>query len=137
MIRAVWDRECLCEVCQRNRAEEIYYRSLVCANCWRVLAGVVQKQENFTQEIEGMISPLRSKLEIQMAHDVLMQVLADADLRRRIIPDELLQAQMAMCAATLCWVLGHDHTHGKNVDELLKTLKLAFLAAGCETAPLV
>jgi hypothetical protein len=130
MLEALKDREYLCEVCKLRRAVDTFDHSLVCEQCRVVMERTLSKEGELRETLEAQIPPMRSKLEVQRSHDILMQALADADLRTRIFPNEMLMGQAIIVAQTLCWVLEHDDHNGEKIADLLNVIELGFVAAG-------
>lgn len=70
---------------------------------------------------------MRSQVELQRVHDMLMDVLSDAELSTLVIPD-YLEGSLRMAANCLCWALHHDgldqpDTHATQFAGLLQGLR--------------
>lgn len=78
--------------------------------------------------------PMRPQVEIQHVHDMLMDVLADGDLRNALIPREW-QRPMMLAADCLCWILHHDvgthpNSHATNFASIVQYLREDLADAG-------
>jgi len=77
----------------------------------RLLADII-----VTTAIE-QVYPQRTRDEIQMAHDLIVQMVQDRSLFDSVFCKEHQETMLHNCDA-LCWVLRHDHnqTFGKNLE---------------------
>lgn len=68
--------------------------------------------------------PMRPQLELQLVHDLLMDVLSDQRLTEAVLEPELVRPLM-LVADCLCWVLHHEHpgSHASYFAYLLACLK--------------
>lgn len=56
---------------------------------------------------------VRTPDELQQAHDLLVGLILDSEMRAVLGPDQDGKILIAMVANAdvLCWILGHDHNH--------------------------
>jgi len=84
---------------------------------------------------------IRTADEAQRAHDMLIQLLLDDDLRKRILgpesvdPEGLIVASIRANADVLCWLLGHQHnttfeTNLEGVERMLRKLGIEIIDLG-------
>lgn len=78
--------------------------------------------------------PMRQQVEIQLVHDMLMDVLADKALRDALIPREW-QRPLMLASDTLCWVLSHDSdthpdSHAGHFASIIQYLREDLAEAG-------
>jgi hypothetical protein len=80
--------------------------------------------------------PMRTQEQIQKAHDILLAVAKEPELRTLASKIENTE-MLAMAGAALCWALAHDRVEGEessagNFGTLLKALD-ALVEEECET----
>lgn len=81
--------------------------------------------------------PMRPQIEVQHAHDLIMDVLSDPEARGALdLPVDLIRPLM-VAADVLCWVLHHDvdihhDCHASNFADQLFWLRHDLAEAGIE-----
>ena len=82
---------------------------------------------------------MRPQMEIQLKHDMLMDLMSNPGLLQAVVPREY-HAALAMATDAICWVLHHDvdshpHSHASDFAQCLKDIKEGLESAGYTWEP--
>jgi len=114
-----------CSFCGERPVACIFDHELLCERCRDLcqLAG----EEVDDGAFNSSFPPMRSLMDLQKAHDLLVLLRRDKALHKTLDLDEAFEIDFDLVVETLCYVLNHDPGYGR-VGRLIKRVRFYFMA---------